>query len=64
VPALVSDDLDRELEELLAERRAESPRKTPDREPLGIPVTRRLLWLTIAAVLASTLVLLAVVLAA
>lgn len=60
----MSDDLDRELEELLARRRAESPRRTPDREPLGVPVTRRLLWLTVGAVLVSTLVLVAVVLGA
>jgi hypothetical protein len=60
-PAAERDALDDELEALLAERRAANPRRSPDREPLGVPVTRRLLWMTIAAVGASTAVLVAVV---
>lgn len=60
----MTDDLDRELEELLAERRSANNRRTPDREPLGTPVTRRLLWLTVAVVVGATAVLLLVLAAA
>jgi hypothetical protein len=58
-----AEDLDRELEQLLAERRAANPRRTPDREPLGTPVTRRLLALTATAIALATLTLLAVLVA-
>lgn len=50
---------DRDLEALLDERRAADPRRTPEREPLGAPVTRRLLVLTALAVLLATVVLVA-----
>jgi hypothetical protein len=56
------DDLDRELEELLAERRAANPRRTPERDPVGSAATRRLLTMTVAAILLSTVVLVAVLL--
>jgi hypothetical protein len=57
------DDLDRELEELLAERRAANPRRSPEREPVGTETTRRLLAMTAGAITLSTAVLVVVLLA-
>lgn len=59
----MADDLDRELEDLLAQRRAANPRRSPGREPVGSGMTRRLVGVTAAAVVLSTLVLLLVLLA-
>jgi hypothetical protein len=58
----MSDDIDRELAELLAERREANPRKTPDREPVGGEQVRRLIGVTSAAIVTATLVLLLVLL--
>jgi hypothetical protein len=56
----MTDDLDRELADLLDERRSANPRRTPEREPLGTPVARRLLWLTVLSMLLATAVMVAV----
>jgi hypothetical protein len=55
-------DLDRELEALLSERRAANPRKTPDREPVGAESTRKLIAMTVVAIVLSTFVLVGVLL--
>jgi hypothetical protein len=51
------DDMDRELEELLAERRAANPRRTPDREPVGTDALRKVLAMTVTVIGLATLVL-------
>lgn len=56
------DDMDHELSELLDERRAANPRRTPDREPVGTESLRKVIALTIAVIVAATLVLAAVIL--
>lgn len=55
------DREDGDVEALIAERRAASPRRTPDRDPAGAAHTRRWLAVTAVTVLAASLVLLAVV---
>ncbi len=59
---MADDDLDHELAELLAERRAANPRRTPDREPVGTAALRKVIAMTIAAIALATLVLVGVVL--
>lgn len=56
------DDMDRELSELLDQRRAANPRTTPDREPVGTQSLRKVIALTVAAIVAATVVLAAVIL--
>lgn len=58
-----ADDADAELQALLDERRAASPRKTADREPVGTDTTKRLIAVTTAAIALSTIVLLIALLA-
>ncbi len=53
-----ADELDAELQALLAERAAANPRKTLDRDPVGTETTRRLIGVTAGAIVLSTLVLL------
>ena len=52
---------DDEVEDLIAERQAANPRRTPGREPVGAPQTRTLIHATLG-ILAAVSVLLVVVL--
>jgi hypothetical protein len=61
---MADDDLDRELSELLAERREANPRRTPDREPVGTAALHRVIAVTVAAIALATLVLVGVLLLA
>ncbi len=53
-----ANELDAELQALLAERAAANPRKTLDRDPVGTETTRRLIGVTAGTIALSTLVLL------